>query len=102
VDLGPFKHRIDDGLELRKAAFECLDILLSHVPQVLQQQPAFLAALESGLKDHQDVKAPAHLMLAKLAASPGEDLSEQMMGDVESALLLRVLLGLCSTALPIV
>jgi hypothetical protein len=38
---------------------------------VLQQQPAFLAALESGLKDHQDVKAPAHLMLVKLAASPG-------------------------------
>jgi cullin-associated NEDD8-dissociated protein 1 len=71
VDLGPFKHRIDDGLELRKAAFECLDILLTALPHVLQQQPAFLAALESGLKDHQDVKAPAHLMLVKLAASPG-------------------------------
>uniref|UniRef100_A0A383V8K4 TATA-binding protein interacting (TIP20) domain-containing protein n=1 Tax=Tetradesmus obliquus TaxID=3088 RepID=A0A383V8K4_TETOB len=71
VDLGPFKHRIDDGLELRKAAFECLDILLTALPHVLQQQPDFLAALESGLKDHQDVKAPAHLMLVKLAASPG-------------------------------
>eukprot|EP00878_Enallax_costatus_P020279 GHUV01021430.1.p1 GENE.GHUV01021430.1~~GHUV01021430.1.p1 ORF type:complete len:419 (+),score=184.03 GHUV01021430.1:842-2098(+) len=71
VDLGPFKHRIDDGLELRKAAFECLDILLTAVPHALQQQPAFLAALESGLKDHQDVKAPAHLMLVKLCASPG-------------------------------
>lgn len=71
VDLGPFKHRIDDGLELRKAAFECLDILLTHLPHVLQQQPDFLAALESGLKDHNDVKAPAHLMLVKLAASPG-------------------------------
>lgn len=71
VDLGPFKHRIDDGLELRKATFECLDILLTALPHVLQSEPAFLTALESGLKDHQDVKAPAHLMLAKLASSPG-------------------------------
>lgn len=42
-------------------------------PALSQSDPAFLTALESGLKDHADVKAPTHLMLAKLATSPGEE-----------------------------
>lgn len=68
VDLGPFKHKIDDGLELRKAAFECLDLLLDTCSEALDPQ-LFLVHLESGLNDHYDVKVPCHLMLSKLAAA---------------------------------
>jgi len=70
VDLGPFKHKIDDGLELRKAAFECLDILLDAPGcRASLDTPTFLQHLQSGLGDHPDVKAPCHLMVAKLAAA---------------------------------
>ncbi|GAX78344.1 hypothetical protein CEUSTIGMA_g5786.t1 [Chlamydomonas eustigma] len=68
VDLGPFKHTIDDGLELRKAAFECMDILLTACrPQI--DAPTFMQHLESGLQDHYDVKMPSHMLLCRLAAS---------------------------------
>lgn len=49
VDLGPFKHKIDDGLELRKAAFECMEVLLDNCLDRLDYHP-FIIHLESGLK----------------------------------------------------
>lgn len=49
VDLGPFKHTIDDGLELRKAAFECMEVLLDNCLDRLDHTP-FIKHLESGLK----------------------------------------------------
>ncbi|KAJ1400409.1 TATA-binding protein interacting [Sesbania bispinosa] len=67
VDLGPFKHIVDDGLELRKAAFECVDTLLDSCLDQLNPSSFIVPYLKSGLDDHYDVKMPCHLILSKLA-----------------------------------
>lgn len=32
VDLGPFKHKVDEGIPIRKAAYALLDSLVEKVP----------------------------------------------------------------------
>lgn len=49
MDLGPFKHKIDDGLELRKAAFECMDVLLERCKDCINMGQ-FITHLEQGLQ----------------------------------------------------
>jgi len=77
VDLGPFKHKVDDGLEVRKAAFECLYTLLDSCLDRLNI-PAFSANLVDGLKDQNDIKTLSHLMLIRLASLSGPSLLESL------------------------
>ena len=49
VDLGPFKHVVDDGLELRKAAFECVDTLLDSCLDQMNPSSFIVPFLLSGL-----------------------------------------------------
>ncbi len=55
MDLGPFKHKVDDGLELRKAAFACLDSVVARCPERVVASE-FLPKLRAGLTDHADVQ----------------------------------------------
>ncbi|XP_071804723.1 cullin-associated NEDD8-dissociated protein 1-like [Asterias amurensis] len=66
VEMGPFKHTVDDGLDIRKAAFECMYTLLDSCLDRLDIFE-FLNHLEDGLKDHYDVKMLTYLMLVRLA-----------------------------------
>lgn len=66
VDLGPFKHKVDDGLEIRKASYECMYTLLDSCLDRLELS-TFIANLNDGLKDNVDIKMLCHLMLIRLA-----------------------------------
>ena len=55
VEMGPFKHEVDDGLDLRKAAFECMYTLLDTCIDRLDIFE-FLTHVQDGLKDHYDIK----------------------------------------------
>lgn len=71
VDLGPFKHIVDDGLELRKAAFECLSSIMERSFDSVDLNQ-FIICLKEGIADHYDVKVPCHLLLAKIAELHGQ------------------------------
>jgi len=82
VDLGPFKHKVDDGLEIRKAAYECLYTLLDTCLDRVDV-PAFITNLVDGLKDHYDIKMLAHLMLIRLSTLAAASLLEGLDQLVE-------------------
>lgn len=67
VEMGPFKHTVDDGLDMRKAAFECMYTLLDSSLEGLDVLQ-FLDHVEEGLKDHYDIRMLTFLMLTRLAA----------------------------------
>lgn len=71
INLGPFKHEIDDGLELRKASFECLTILLENCYDQVDAAKVVEHVL-GGLGDHYDVKLAAHSLVIKMThIAPG-------------------------------
>jgi len=70
VDLGPFKHKVDTGLENRKAAFECLYTLLETCIDKIDIS-AFIEQIVEGLQDTYDIKLLCQLMLGRLANAAG-------------------------------
>ncbi|KAF4269377.1 hypothetical protein KXW98_002743 [Aspergillus fumigatus] len=65
VQMGPFKHKVDDGLELRKSAYETLYASLDTAFSVAHVSEFFDRIL-AGLEDEQDIRTICNLMTSKL------------------------------------
>jgi cullin-associated NEDD8-dissociated protein 1 len=71
MDLGPFKHKVDDGLPLRKAAFQCMDTLIDACPNLLDLHD-YLAHLKNGFTDeNNDIQMITYQILYRLGRYHG-------------------------------
>lgn len=72
VTMGPFKHKVDDGLELRKSAYETLYALMetsfSRIPL-----PELYDRAVAGITDEHEIKILCSLMLTKLLTLAPEE-----------------------------
>jgi len=70
VTIGPFTHKVDEGEDLRKAAFECMYTMLDTSLDAISL-PEFIAQLKDGLEDIDDIKMLNHMILGRLATKSG-------------------------------
>ena len=68
--MGPFKHEVDDGLDLRKAAFECMYTLLDTCVDRIDIFE-FLSHVQDGLKDHYDIKVQCDRLCFNISSQIG-------------------------------
>ncbi|KAH9904992.1 cullin binding protein CanA [Xylariomycetidae sp. FL2044] len=77
VQMGPFKHSVDDGLELRKSAYETLyalmDTAFSRISSI-----EFYDRIIAGLNDDNDIRALCNLMLSKLIVIDPDEITRRL------------------------
>ncbi|KAI9825923.1 MAG: hypothetical protein M1819_000442 [Sarea resinae] len=72
VQMGPFRHKVDDGLEVRKSAYETLYALMETAFSRINIVD-FYDRVMAGLDDEHDIRVLCNLMLAKLVTLDREE-----------------------------
>lgn len=67
VDLGPFKHTVDDALPLRKAALSIVATCLEKCPSCIDI-PAFMPVLAKAMADVEDIQLQAHQIVISMCS----------------------------------
>ncbi|KAL9059984.1 MAG: hypothetical protein Q9162_000834 [Coniocarpon cinnabarinum] len=84
VSIGPFKQKVDDGLEARKAAYETIYSLLEASPTSLTHLlPSLFPRIVAGLEDDPTIRGLCIHMLVRLSGTQPEETS-RWLDDVAS------------------
>ncbi|KAF2863161.1 TIP120-domain-containing protein [Piedraia hortae CBS 480.64] len=79
VMMGPFKHKIDDGLEMRTTAYETLFALIgTPVAQTKMDTSAIFHRVTDGLRDEHEIKLLSCLIINKLIDLAPDETSRQL------------------------
>ncbi|KAL8670060.1 MAG: hypothetical protein Q9168_005379 [Polycauliona sp. 1 TL-2023] len=77
VQMGPFKHKVDDGLEVRKSAYETLYTLMEGAYSRISPTDLFDRIL-AGLEDEHEIEVLCNLMLTKLVVLDSEETARHL------------------------
>ncbi|KAI4258599.1 MAG: hypothetical protein LQ352_001134 [Teloschistes flavicans] len=77
VQMGPFKHKVDDGLEVRKSAYETLYTLMEGAYSRINPVDLF-DRIGDGLEDEHEIQILCNLMLTKLVALDPDETGRQV------------------------
>ncbi|OTA67945.1 TATA-binding protein interacting [Hypoxylon sp. EC38] len=77
VQMGPFKHLVDDGLEVRKSAYETLYALMETAFSRISSLE-FYDRIIAGLNDENDIRSLCNLMLSKLIVIDPEETTRRL------------------------
>lgn len=67
VDLGPFKHKVDDALPLRKAALSIVSTCLEKCPSCIDIS-TFMPVLVNAMGDVEDIQLQAHQIVLSMCS----------------------------------
>ncbi|CAK7268728.1 hypothetical protein SEPCBS119000_003214 [Sporothrix epigloea] len=82
VMMGPFKHLVDDGLEVRKGAYETLYALMESAFSRISTLSLFDRVI-AGLSDEHDIRAMCTLMVSRLAYIAPEETTRHLNSIAE-------------------
>jgi len=83
VEMGPFKHQVDDGLEIRKSAYDCMYTLLNNSPNYLDLF-VFINYVIAGLRDpNNEIRILSHLIIHKLCNIAPNIVSQRLEDTVD-------------------
>ncbi|KAM5388412.1 hypothetical protein ACJA88_000276 [Fusarium oxysporum] len=81
--MGPFKHTVDDGLEVRKSAYETLYALMETAFSRINNID-FYDRVVAGLKDDNDIRQLCNLMVTKLIAIDPDETTRRLNSIAEA------------------